>query len=130
MPRVHTYQMVGWGTPIPVAIPRPYQILTRPGMAAASVLFAAKQFQPFVCQTVSTAPDRLGARRLADRYERLRRQRVAIDDGVTLAPGTVVLDVASVLTDAGLCIGGNAPGDRWEVVTTWSFLIDADLDRG
>lgn len=114
---------------IPYEIPRPYKILTRPGMAGASVLFSARQFVPLTIRTRCSALTLQAAYALSDAFLRKIRSRVKIDDGMTYADGTVVLNVSTLISDAGLIIGGNAEGDRYAVDSTWTFLLDADRDE-
>jgi hypothetical protein len=128
MPAIHTISIPVFLDSIPVQIPRPYEVLTRRGMAAASVLFDAKQFPPLRLRTVSVAADKAGARLLADRFIALIRQRVAVNDGITVADGTVILSVASTLTDAGLVLLGDGSSGRWLVEAEWVVLLDADRD--
>lgn len=129
MPRVHTYQIPVYLDPIPVDVPRPFEVLTRPGMAGASVLFHGRRFDPLPIRTISTAANAATAYRLANDYLALKRKRVTIDDGIIRAEQTVVLAVSSLIRDVGLAIGGNASGDTWEVLSNWLFLIDADYDE-
>lgn len=129
MPRIHTYSIPIFLDPIPIEIPRPIELLRRPGMAGCSVLFHARQFDPLPIRTISTAADKSSAYNLADAYLRLIRKRVRVDDGIIAADQTVVLAVKSILTDIGISIGGNTAGDRWEVQTVWTFLLDPDYDQ-
>lgn len=128
MPRVHTHQIPVFLDRIPVAIPRPVEILRRPGMAGASVLFHARQFDPLPIRTLTSAASAAAAYALADRFLALIRQRVTVDDGLIRADGTVVLAVSSTFSDSGLIVGGLTVGDRWQVETQWTFLLDADRD--
>ena len=129
MPRIHNLTIPVFLDPIPISIPRPVEILRRPGMAGASVLFHARQFEPLIIRTVSSAPDKLSAFALAQKYLRMIRLRVKIDDGVTSAEQSVVLAVSSTCTDSGMVIGGNGASDKWSVNSAWTFLLDADQDR-
>lgn len=129
MPRIHTYAIPVFLDPIPYDIPRPVEIQTRPGRAAASVLFHARQFPPLIIRTISSAPDKITARSKADTFLRLVRRRVLIDDGTLSAAQTVVISVVSTFSDGGLIIGGSAAGDRIEIASTWAFLLDADQDQ-
>ena len=128
MPRIHTFTLPIFLDAIPIAVPRPVEILRRPGMAGASVLFHARQFDPLVIRTISSAPDKLTAFALALRYKLLIRKRVKIDDGISVADQSVVLAVSSVCADAGVVLGGNGASDKWTIATAWTFLLDADLD--
>lgn len=128
MPRIHTYTIPVFLDRIPVDIPRPFEVLKRPGMAAASVLFHARQFDPMTIRTVCSAASAAAAYALANRFLALLRQRVTVDDGIIRADGTVVLAISSTISDAGLVIGGNATADTWTVDSTWQFLLDADRD--
>jgi len=129
MPRIHTFQIPIFLDPIPYEVPRPVELLRRPGMAGASVLFHARQFDPLVIRTISTAPGKAEALARADSYLRLIRKRVRVDDGLVYVDQTVVLAVRSTFQDVGIAIGGNASGDRYEITTAWTLLIDADQDR-
>ena len=128
MPRIHTFTIPIFLDPIPYDIPRPVEILRRPGMTSASVLFHARQFEPMVIRTISTAPDISQARARAESYLRLVRKRVRVDDGIIYADQTVVLAVRSTFQDSGLIVGGSASGDRYEIATSWTLLLDADQD--
>ena len=112
--------------PLPWEVPRPYRIITRPGMSAASVLFYAKQYPPMRIRTQSTAASRAAAMALCNTYLALRRKAVKFDDGNLMYDGTVILDFSALIEDVGLTIGGNAVGDRWQITGTWDILIDAD----
>lgn len=125
---IHIYPIPIFLDQIPWAINRPYRVMTRPGMAGASVLFHAKQFAPLTLRTISTAPSLTSCADLGNRYLALRRKSVVVDDGIVKAAGTLILDVSSVFSDVGLTIGGNTAGDRYEIATTWTVLLDADLD--
>lgn len=128
MPRIHTHQIPVFLDRIPIDIPRPFEVLRRPGMSAGSVLFHARQFAPMTIRTIASAANASAAYLLADRFLGLLRRRVTVDDGIIRADGTVVLAVSSTISDAGLVIGGNTAGDTWTVDTTWQFLLDADRD--
>ncbi len=129
MPSVDNLSIPIWLDPIPYDVPTPVELMGRSGMSPASVLFHAPFFTPLVCRTISTAIGKTQAGMLAGRYRDLMRSTVTIDDGVILLRGCVVLSASSMLKDAGLVVGGNAAGDRWEVLTTWAFLPDASLDE-
>lgn len=129
MPRIHTYRIPVFLDRIPVDIPRPYEVINRPGMAGASVLFHGKRFDPLTLRTISTAASGAAAYRLANDYMALKRQRVTVDDGILSAAQTVILAVSSLISDVGLAIGGNTAGDSWEVLSTWIVLLDADQDE-
>lgn len=129
MPTIGDQPIPIFADPIPISVPRPYRLLRRPGMAAASVLFSARQFEPLTIRTHCSAAEQSLAFLLADRFLRMIRSRVRIDDGIIFAEGTVVLNVVSQVSDAGLIIGGNADGDRYAVDSVWTFLLDADRDE-
>ncbi len=129
MPYIGSQFVPIYEDPLPIEIPRPAEILARPGMGAASVLFHAKQFAPLTIRTICTAPDKNAAYLLADKFFTQIRSRQTFDDGIISLPGTVVLRAVSQIVDAGICIGGNGTNDRWEVRTAWTILPDADLDE-
>lgn len=130
MPWIHTYALPIFLQPLPLEIPRPYEVLRRPGMSGVSVLFHAPRFEPFTLGTLSSANGESAAYLLASRFAALRQQRVLVDDGIVAAAGTLVLDCRSQVRDAGLVIGGAAPGDTWEVSTTWTLMCDPDAVSG
>ena len=128
MPTLHTYNFPVFLDAIPWDLPRPYAVLTRPGMKAASVLFSAAQWGPITIRTIASAPNEATAKIYADKFLALATKRVNVNDGVVSLRSAVVLRVTSQISDAGMICGGNAVGDRWEIATAWTILPDADLD--
>lgn len=126
MPTIDRFPIPAFLDQLPYELPRPYSIMSRPGMSASSVLFLAKRYPPRTIRTVSTAASRNAAMALAKQYYGLTTKAVTVDDGVLSFRNTVILSVSSLLENVGLTIGGNASGDAWQITTTWEILCDAD----